>query len=79
MVRSVGVMNASYVRGLEVVVELDEQQFIGSGPFLFASVLERFLGHYASINSFCQTVLTSRQREGEVKRWAPRAGERIVQ
>ncbi len=79
VVRSVGVMNASFVRGLEVTLELDEQQFIGSGAYLFASVLERFLGHYASINSFCQTVLTTRQREGTVRRWPPRAGERIVQ
>ena len=79
VVRSIGLMNASYVRGIEVTLELDEQQFVGSGPFLFASVLERFLAHYASINSFCQTVLTTRQREGEIRRWPPRAGERIVQ
>jgi type VI secretion system protein ImpG len=78
VLRSVGVLNASFVRGLEVTVEMDEQQFIGAGVFLFASVLERFFGLYASVNSFSQLVLRTRQREGEIKRWAPRAGEQIV-
>ena len=32
-----------FVRGLEVSVELDEQNFVGSACYLFASVLERFL------------------------------------
>jgi type VI secretion system protein ImpG len=43
-----------------------------------AAVLERFLALYTSINSFVQTVATTQQREGEFKRWAPRAGEQIV-
>lgn len=76
--RSVGALHASFVRGLEVSVELDEAQFIGAGAFLFASVLERFLGLYASVNSFSQFVVSTRQREGVLKRWAPRAGEQIV-
>jgi type VI secretion system protein ImpG len=63
---------------VEVTVEFDEQQFIGSGVFLFASVLERFFGLYASVNSFAQTIATSRQREGVLKRWPARAGEQIV-
>ena len=41
-----------FCRGIEVSVEFDEQKYIGTGVFLFASVLERFLGLYASINSF---------------------------
>jgi type VI secretion system protein ImpG len=69
---------ASMVRGIEVSVEIDEQQFVGSGVFLFASVLERFLALYASINSFSQLVVSSRQREGILRRWPPRAGEQIV-
>lgn len=78
VLRSIGVLQPSFVRGIEVTLELDEQQFVGTGTFLFAQVLERFLGLYCSVNSFSQLVLTSRQREGVIRRWAPRAGEQIV-
>ena len=63
-----------FARGLEISLEFDEDHYAGSGVFLFASVLERFLGHYASINSFVQTVARVRQREGVLKTWPPRAG-----
>lgn len=78
VLRPVGSAQSGFVRGLEVAVELDEQGFIGGGIFLLASVLERFLGLYSSINSFSQLVLSTRQREGVVKRWPPRAGEQII-
>ena len=65
-------------RGLEVSLQLDGDKFAGSGPFLFASVLERFLGMYASINSFVRTVAAVRQREGTLKAWPPRAGARSL-
>jgi type VI secretion system protein ImpG len=64
--------------GVEVTVEFDEAHFVGGGVFLMASVLERFLGLYASVNTFSQLVATSRQREGVVKRWPPRSGERSL-
>jgi type VI secretion system protein ImpG len=69
---------AGFVRGIEVDAEFDETQFIGAGVYLFASVLERFLGLYASVNSYSQMVASTRQREGTLKRWPPRAGEQIV-
>lgn len=78
VLRSVGVLQASFVKGLEVTVEFDEQQYVGSGAFLFASVLERFFALYASLNSFSQMVAVSRQREGVLKAWPPRAGDRIL-
>jgi type VI secretion system protein ImpG len=71
-------LGASFVRGIEVSLELDEQQYVGSGAFLMASVLERFLALYSSINSFVQLVVSTQQREGVMKRWPPRAGEQIV-
>jgi type VI secretion system protein ImpG len=64
-----------FARGIEVDLEFDPTQYTGSGLFLFASVLERFLGLYASVNSFSQTVARVRQQPGELKRWPPRAGE----
>ncbi len=79
VVRRIGQkVGAGFVRGLETTIEFDEEQFVGSGMFLFASILERFLGVYASINSFNQLVIKTEQREGEVKRWKPRTGEQIL-
>ena len=66
------------VLGKEVTVKFDEDAYAGSGAFLMASVLERFLGAYATINSFTQMVATSKQREGTWKRWPPRCGDRTL-
>jgi type VI secretion system protein ImpG len=62
------------VRGLRVELELDEEQFAGGGAYLFASVLEQFLGLYTSINSFSQLSARTRQRKAELREWPPRAG-----
>ncbi|HKV39101.1 MAG TPA: type VI secretion system baseplate subunit TssF, partial [Blastocatellia bacterium] len=73
-----GRVGAGFVRGVETTIEFDEDQYVGSGVFLFASVLERFLGLYVSMNSFNQLVVKVKQREGILKRWLPRAGEQIL-
>ena len=70
-----GRVGAGFVRGIETTLTFDEEQFVGSGMFLFACVLERFLGLYASLNSFNQMVLKTEQREGVVKQFPARAGE----
>jgi type VI secretion system protein ImpG len=70
--------SSGFCRGLEVTLEFDQEKYIGTGVFLFASVLERFLGLYTTINSFCQLVAKARQREGIVRKWAPRAGEQVL-
>jgi type VI secretion system protein ImpG len=44
--------------------------------YLVASVLERFLPLYATMNSFTQVAVRSRQRRRPVVEWAPRAGWR---
>jgi type VI secretion system protein ImpG len=67
-----------FCRGLEVTVEFDEERYVGSGAFLFASVLERFLSLYAALNSFVRLIATSRQREEPIKQWQPRAGNQIL-
>jgi type VI secretion system protein ImpG len=51
---------------------------VGSGLFLFASVLERFLGLYTTLNSFTQLVATTRQRDKPIKLWPPRTGEQVL-
>jgi type VI secretion system protein ImpG len=65
-------------RGTQVEVEFDERQFVGGGLFLFANVLERFLGCYTSMNSFCQLVAFSSQRKEAVREWLPRAGSKTL-
>ena len=69
----------SYVRGVQVEIELDEDQFVGGGVYLFGNILERFLGQYVTLNSFSQLTLRTRQRGQEpVRKWQPRAGNRIL-
>jgi type VI secretion system protein ImpG len=67
-----------FAQGLRVNIEFDEDAFIGTGVFLFATVLERFLGLYTAINSFTQLTANTRQRRGELKPWPPRSGEQIL-
>jgi type VI secretion system protein ImpG len=68
----------SFARGTRVEMEFDEDQFAGGGVFLFAGVIERFLGEYASMNSFSQLVARSKQRKEVLNEWPPRAGQVIL-
>ena len=73
--RTAGATASGFCRGIEIAMEFDEQKYVGTGVYLFASVLERFLALYASINSFSQLVAKTKQGEGYLKRWPPRAGD----
>ena len=68
----------SFARGKRVEIELDEDQFVGAGAFLFASVLEQFLGINSSLNSFTQLTVTTPQRKEVLQEWPPRAGRRVL-
>lgn len=70
-----GRVGTGFVRGLETTITMDEEQFVGSGMFLFACVLDRFLGLYTSLNSFNQMILRSEQREEDILAFPPRSGE----
>src|SRR6185369_11720215 len=50
--RMIRVIKGALCRGVRVSVDFDREHYVGTSPFLLASVLERFLGLYASINSF---------------------------
>lgn len=84
---------AGACRGMHVELELDEDKFAGGGIFLFAAVLECFLGLYTSINSFSRVTAYSNRRETELHTfdprpdkankaklhvWPPRPGERVI-
>ena len=71
-------IGSGFMRGVETTIEFDEEQYVGSGLFLFASVLERFLGLYSSVNSFNQLAARVKNSEGYLKRWPPRAGEQVI-
>jgi type VI secretion system protein ImpG len=62
-------------RGLDVVIQFDDQRASGSSIFLLAAVLERFIAHYASINAFTRLTATLKGRPGVYRTWPPRAGD----
>jgi len=76
--RAGGAAAGGFCRGLEVTLELDEEKFSGGGLYLFAAVLDRFLGLYTTMNSFTRTSVTTRQREGLFCQWPPRAAEQVL-
>ena len=68
----------TFARGTRVELELDEEQFVGGGVYLFASVIEHFLALYATLNSFTQLTARTRQRKEVIREWPPRAGQKIL-
>jgi type VI secretion system protein ImpG len=68
----------TFARGTRVEMELDEENFVGGGAYLFASVMEHFLGLYVTLASFSQLSVSTRQRKEVLKLWPPRAGSRIL-
>lgn len=71
-------MGYTFCRGVEVTMAFNEDKYIGSSVYLFASVLERFMAQYVSINSFSRLVVKSIQRKKEIKAWPPRNGNRVL-
>jgi type VI secretion system protein ImpG len=63
-------------RGLLVEIEFDEEAYADNGLFLFASVLERFLGLYSTINSFTQLSVRSKQTGRTLRTWKPRGTDK---
>jgi type VI secretion system protein ImpG len=70
-------IGSGFARGIETTVDFDESRYVGSGVYLFASVLEKFLGLYVSINSFSEMIAKTKQR-GALKKWPPRTGHQIL-
>jgi len=66
---------ATFVRGTEIRLTVDEDSFVGTGLGLFAAVLDRFFGLYVHINSFTKVTLISSRTQEEVVVCPPRNGE----
>ena len=65
-----------YCRGTEVVVEYDEEAFVGGSPLLMSAVLARFFAMYTSVNSFVR--LAVRRGDEVWKQWEPMSGRQQV-
>ena len=76
--RVVSDFDISFARGSRVKMLLDEDQFVGNGVYLFASVMEYFLGLYCTVNSFSQLVVSTKQRKEILREWPPRAGRKVL-
>ena len=62
------------MRGREIRLNLRQDNFAGVGDlFLFGSVLDHFLGLYASLNTYTQLTVKEALK-GEVYQWPPRIG-----
>lgn len=64
-----------FVRGTQIDITLDEDEFIGTGAYLFSSVLERFFGLYCAPNSFCKLHVHTEQRGNDIFTWPARSGD----
>lgn len=78
MARIAGNPFPTFVRGMELTLQLDDEKFAGGGAFLFGAVLERFFGLYVTGNSFTQLRVVSKNGQKEIAKWAPRSGESIL-
>ncbi|MDZ4850400.1 MAG: type VI secretion system baseplate subunit TssF [Pirellulaceae bacterium] len=73
-----GEFGSGFCRGIDVDVVVDEERLVGMGPFLFATILDRFFSLFATVNSF--TRLTVRSRSGSEPLFVgkARAGDRYL-
>lgn len=69
---------SGFARGIDIILTLDENAFVGSGMVLFGAVLERFFALYCGPNNFTRLTLRSKQQEQEIAQWPARAGEALV-
>jgi type VI secretion system protein ImpG len=66
------------LRGQLIRVRCETDHFAGAGDlYVFGSVLDRFLGAYASINTYTRFELED-IFSGEVFRWTPRLGQQAL-
>lgn len=69
---------SGFVRGTEISLTLDSDNYVGSSGYLFASVLERFFALYCAPNSFTRTRVRGAKQDEEIAAWPARSGEAIV-
>jgi type VI secretion system protein ImpG len=65
---------ACLVRGIQITLTIDEDNFVGSGLNVFANILDQFFALYVSINSFTQLCLKSKKSGEVLLKCQPRSG-----
>ena len=65
-------------RGTEITLELDDSLLSGTNAYLFASILEYFFALHCSINTFTRLIVNIKGKDGALKKWPPRAGEKAL-
>ncbi len=68
----------AFCRGLDVTLEFDARPWKGSGLFLLAAVLDRFLALHATVNSFVRCSAVLRGHPDRIAAWPARAGARVL-
>jgi type VI secretion system protein ImpG len=69
---------ATFVRGIEIDLTIDEEHFVGTSLASFVRVIDTFFGLYVHLNSFVQLVVVSKRTGEEILRCKPRSGESIL-
>lgn len=69
---------ATFVRGIEIRLTLDEEHFVGTSVATFVRLLDTFFGLYVHLNSFVQLIVVSKRTGEEILRCKPRSGESIL-
>lgn len=69
---------AGICRGIDIDVWLDPDKLVGAGPFVFALVLERFFGLFATMNSFTRTRVRLERSEVPLLIGRPRVGHKSI-
>lgn len=69
---------ATFVRGIEIRLTINEENFVGTSLHAFVAVLNRFFGLYVHANSFVQLVVLSRRGAEEILRCPPCNGDAIL-
>ncbi|AYM77791.1 type VI secretion system baseplate subunit TssF [Janthinobacterium agaricidamnosum] len=68
----------SLVFGIDVLLSVDEDAFVGSGLHAFAQVIERFLGLYVHLGSFTRLIVLSQKTGKELLCCLPRNGNQAL-
>ena len=66
------------VFGIDVLLTVDEEAYVGSGLHVFAQVIEHVLGMYVHVNSYCRLFVISHKSGKELLRCPPRNGQQAL-
>jgi type VI secretion system protein ImpG len=71
-------VGSGFCRGLDIEIRVDEERLVGMGPFLFATVLDRFFSLFATINSFTRLTVHTLAGSEPLFVGKPRTGDRFL-